>query len=181
MYCSVTNEKGTKQMIDEYGKDGNVSRDDDFGDMLTELRVLLLGAQLLTTFLMTLPFSAGFKKIVMSEKWVFLATFICSVVSLILFTAPAVQHRMMRPLLDRVTFKRLASGQMLMGASSLSAALVLGVDLVIAEVFGHVIAGVVTVTVAMLIALLWWLVPHLISRRLSSAARPVQAGSPNEP
>ncbi|MCU6435298.1 DUF6328 family protein [Undibacterium sp. Jales W-56] len=152
-----------------------MSSDDDLSDMLTELRVLLLSAQLFTAFLMTLPFSAGFRQIVLSEKWVFLATFICSVVSLVLFTAPAVQHRMMRPLLDRVTFKHLASGQMLMGASALSAAVVLGVDLIISEVFGHVLGGVVAATVATLIIALWWLLPHLVNRRLSSSARPPTA------
>jgi Family of unknown function (DUF6328) len=87
---------------------------------------------------MTLPFSMEFRKIVLSEKWIFLVTFICSVVSLIFFTAAAVQHRVMRSLRDRASFKYMVSGEMLIGASALSAALALGVGLVVAEVFGQV-------------------------------------------
>lgn len=71
-----------------------------------------------------LPFSSRFRQIIQSEKWIFLATFFCSVVSLTLFTAPAVEHRMMRPLRNRIKFKHLASRQMLIGAAALSASLV---------------------------------------------------------
>lgn len=152
--------------------DENVSSDNDLSDMLTELRVLLLGAQLFTTFLMTLPFNTGFRQIVQSEKWIFLATFICSAISLALFTALAVQHRIMRPLRDRARFKSLASVQMLIGAAALSGALVLGVDLVIAEVFGHALAIVVASMVAALILVLWWLLPLSFKKRLSASTTP---------
>lgn len=152
-----------ENMIEE-----NTSEDDDLSDMLAELRVLLLGAQLLTAFLMTLPFSVGFKQIVQSEKWVFLATFFCSVISLVLFTAPAVQHRAVRPLLNRPGFKQLASRQMLMGAAALSCALVLSVELVTAEVFGHLLGLTSSIVTAVLIGTLWWVCPHSMKRRFSS-------------
>jgi O-antigen/teichoic acid export membrane protein len=142
------------------------------------LRVLLLGAQLLTTFLMTLPFSSGFRQIVQSEKWVYLATFFCAVISLILFTAPAVQHRAIRPLLNRPGFKKLASRQMLMGAAALSCALVLGVELVTAEVFGHLLGVALSILTAVLIGLLWWVWPQSMKKRFSlpdsSASREIQ-------
>lgn len=80
--------------------DGN-SQDGDLSDMLSELHFLLPGAQLLTAFLITVPFSTGFSKIKQTERRIFLATFICSITSLVLLSAPAVQHRLMRPLLDR--------------------------------------------------------------------------------
>lgn len=145
----------------------NMSRDDDLSDMLAELRVLLLGAQLLTAFLMTLPFSIGFKQIVQSEKWVFMATFFCAVVSLVLFTAPAVQHRSIRPLLNRSGFKQLASRQILIGAAALSCALVLGVELVTAEVFGHLLGVALSAVTAVLIGILWWIWPQSMKKRFS--------------
>lgn len=153
-------------MKDEIMND-NVSGDDDLSDMLAELRVLLLCAQLLTAFLMTLPFSQGFRQIVRSEKWIFLATFLCAVVSLVLFTAPAVQHRAVRPLLNRPAFKQAASRQILMGAASLSCALVLGVELVTAEVFGHTLGAVLSALTALLIGLLWWIWPRSMKKRFS--------------
>lgn len=85
----------------------------DLPDMLGELRVLLPTAQLPTAFLITVPFNAGLVKMVAYEKWLFMETFALSVASLILLTAPAVQHRLLRPLRDRAAFKRLASRQTL--------------------------------------------------------------------
>ena len=133
---------------------------EDLTDMLSELRVLLPGAQLLNVFLITLPFSSGFKQIVQAEKWVFMGAFVCSIISLILFTAPAVQHRLMRPLLNRRKFKQLVTQQMLAGALALSFALLLGAYLVISEVFGHVAGALVAVFTTVLITVLWWVLPR---------------------
>jgi len=135
---------------------------DDLTDMLSELRVLLPSAQLLNVFLITLPFSSGFKKIVLAEKWVFMGAFVFSIISLILFTAPAVQHRLMRPLQNRQKFKHLVTQQMLAGAVALSFALMLGAYLVISEVFGHVAGAIVATFTTGLIAVLWWLLPRVM-------------------
>ncbi|MEG0881303.1 MAG: DUF6328 family protein, partial [Janthinobacterium sp.] len=80
----------------------------DLSDLLSELRILLPGAQMLTAFLIILPFNGGFAKIVQAEKIVFLLTFFLSMTSLVLLSAPAIQHRVMRPLQDRERFKRVA-------------------------------------------------------------------------
>jgi energy-converting hydrogenase Eha subunit A len=133
---------------------------EDFTDMLSELRVLLPGAQLLNVFLITLPFSSGFKQIVQAEKWVFMGAFVFSIISLILFTAPAVQHRLMRPLLNRRKFKHFVTWQMLAGALALSIALILGAYLVMSEVLGHVAGALVAGFTAVLITVLWWALPR---------------------
>lgn len=131
----------------------------DMTEMLNELRILLPGAQLLNGFLITLPFNSGFQQIVQVEKWVFMATFLCSLSSLILFTTPAVQHRVLRPLDDREKFKNGASKQMLVGAMFLSLALVLCANLVTAEVVGHPLGGGVAALVSSMILALWWVSP----------------------
>lgn len=131
----------------------------DMTEMLNELRILLPGAQLLNGFLITLPFNSGFQQIVQYEKWIFMATFLCSLSSLILFTAPAVQHRVLRPLDDRQKFKNGASRQMIIGAVFLSLALVLCANLVTAEVIGHPLGGVVAMLMSSLILALWWISP----------------------
>ena len=138
---------------------------DDLSDMLVELRVLLPGAQLLSAFLITLPFMPTFGKIAGFEKWVFLATFICSMTSLVLLSAPAVQHRLMWPLEDRVAFKRFASFEMLAGAVLLSFALILGANLVVSEVFGLTAGLAVAAFVAVLLGFVWWVLPVLLKRR----------------
>ncbi|MYM34032.1 hypothetical protein GTP38_06730 [Duganella sp. FT94W] len=140
--------------------------DGDFSDMLSEMRILLPGAQMLSAFLIILPFNQGFSKIVHMEKQLFLATFFFALTSLVLLSAPAVQHRVLRPLKDRVRFKRIATRQIVAGAFSLAIALVLGTDLVISEVFGAAVGLAVAAVMALLILIFWWLMPAYLHRKL---------------
>lgn len=147
--------------VDEAHQDEKLHDPEDLSEMLNELRVLQPGAQLLTAFLITLPFNDGFAKIVTIEKWAFMATFVCSLISLVLLSAPAVQHRLLRPLVDRQRFKCIATKEILAGAVALSLALVLAAFLVISEVFGHVVGSGVALLLGGVIALFWWIFPWL--------------------
>lgn len=138
--------------------------DGDFSDMLSEMRILLPGAQMLTAFLIILPFNGGFARIVHSEKLLFLATFVLSLTSLVLLSAPAVQHRIMRPLKDRARFKRVATKLMVSGSLTLAIALVLGTDLVISEVFGAKVGLITSGLVALLILVVWWWMPRYLKK-----------------
>ena len=154
-------------MADNFDHDSDEgSGDGDLSDLLSELRILLPGAQMLTAFLIILPFNGGFAKIVQAEKVVFLATFFLSMTSLVLLSAPAIQHRIMRPLNDRERFKRVADRIMMAGAFTLALAFVLGTNLVISEVFGH-LAGIIACSImAVLIIVMWWIMPGYLKRRI---------------
>lgn len=145
---------------------GNVNRDQeenadgDLTDLLSELRVLLPGAQTLTAFLIILPFNGGFAEIRNEEKWVYVVTFLCSILSLILFTAPAAQHRLQRPLRDREGFKTTATRFIIAGLIPLSIALVLAAQLVLSEVAANRwVSWSVAGAVALVILSLWWIYP----------------------
>lgn len=143
-------------------------QDGDLSDMLNEMRVLLPGAQTLTAFLIILPFNSGFAQIREEEKVVYVVTFLCAIVSLICFTAPAAHHRLLRPLIDRQGFKDLATRYIIAGLIPLSFALVLATQLVLSQVFASLwISGVVAAVVAVCIGSLWWLVPF--RRRANSS------------
>ncbi|WP_343623379.1 DUF6328 family protein [Roseateles puraquae] len=152
---------------DDESRTGQLMEDDDgdLTDMLGELRVLLPTAQLLSAFLIAVPFAPGFRSIVQAEKNVFLATFMLSIAALVLFTAPAVQHRLMRPLRQRANFKARASRQMLVGAASLAIALVLATQFVLSEVLGHVAGNIAAAFIGALIGVMWLLVPLTWNRR----------------
>ena len=75
--------------------------DEDLTDLLSELRVLLPGVQTLTAFLIILPFPGEFASINRAEESSYPAMFVCSISSLVLFTAPAAYHRLVRPPRDR--------------------------------------------------------------------------------
>ncbi len=132
---------------------------------------------MLTGFLIILPFSQGFSKIGQNEQWVYLALFACSVSSLVLFTAPAAQHRLERPLRDRVRFKHDATCLIIIGLAPLSLALILATHLIVTEVIGKVAGLVTSAVVAALIVLTWWLLPLL--HRRSRAAPAAGAEQPS--
>jgi hypothetical protein len=122
----------------------------------------------LTAFLIILPFQQGFPTIQPNERWVYLATFVCSVSSLVLFSAPAAQHRLERPLLslpERVRFKVAATRFAVAGLIPFSLALPLATHLVVAEVLGATAALATAAVVAVLIGCLWWAVPLAARRR----------------
>ena len=134
--------------------------DRDLGDLLSELRILLPGAQTLTAFLIILPFNGGFARISAGEKYVYIATFLCALVSLVLFAAPAAQHRLQRPLLDRERFKHRANRFVVAGLLFLSLALILAAQLVLAEVLQSVaLAWGAAGAVGLLIGAVWWAIP----------------------
>lgn len=137
----------------------------DFGDLLQELRVLLQGVQVLTGFLIILPFNEGFARVSPDERRVYFVLFLCALLSLILFSAPAAQHRLRSPLPDRVDFKRSSTRTVVIGMIPLSAALVLATHFVIDQVGGRTAANYVSAFVAVVILLLWWVVPLMQRRR----------------
>ena len=140
----------------------NEQRDGDLSDLLSELRVLLPGAQTLTAFLVILPFNTGFNDITNVERGVYVITFLCSVLSLVLFTAPASLHRLQRPLRDRDAFKTIATRFIIAGLVPLSVAIVLASQLVISEVISDVrMSWFVASGVAVTILGLWWVYPVL--------------------
>lgn len=139
---------------------GNHDADGDLSDLLEELRILLPGTQTLTAFLIILPFNGGFSEIREEEKVVYVVTFLCSVIALVLFTAPAAHHRLQRPLRDRVGFKNRATNLMIAGMVPLSIAIVLAVQLVLSTVFSEPwISWPIAGALALALILLWWLVP----------------------
>jgi len=144
---------------------GDLRDDGDLSDMLSELRILLPGAQMLTAFLIILPFNGGAREIILAERFVFLATFFAAMTSLVLLSAPAIQHRLMRPLMSRERFKRVATRQIVAGSASLAFAFTLGTNLVISSVFGKLAGNFSSGAMAGLILILWCLLPMHLKRR----------------
>jgi len=102
----------------------------------------------------------GFDQIGQEERYVYLATFLYALVSLIFFAAPAAQHRLQRPLIDREGFKHRANRLVVAGLAFLSVALCLATQLVLDEVL-HLawLYWATAAVVALLISIIWWAIP----------------------
>jgi hypothetical protein len=127
--------------------------------LLQELRVVQTGVQLLTGFLLTLPFQPRFDGLSAAMRVVYLATVGCSVAATVLLEAPVGIHRLLfrrHRLLSVVSIAhRLAyAGLLLMGVALTGVAII-----IFGVVAGHtagVVAGVCAVTAQIFF---WVLVP----------------------
>ena len=153
-------DKNNKDYIKEKKEEIDQS-DVDMSELLQELRILLQGSQVLTAFLIILPFNQLFDKLNTFEKYIYLATFLCAITCLVLFTAPAPQHRLIRPLINRVKFKHLATRLIIIGLIPLSFALTFVVQLVVSQVVSFEVSLVVAGIFGLLLVGIWWLYPLL--------------------
>lgn len=127
--------------------------------LLDELRILLQGSQVLTSFLIILPFNASFDALSGGERLVYTATFLCSLTSLVLFSAPALHHYLRRPVRHVEQFKANAGRFAWAGALFMSVALTLSTRLVAARVLGDPWTWLVPAAVGALLLVAWWWVP----------------------
>jgi hypothetical protein len=90
--------------LDERSETRTQRLDRNWACLLQELRVVLTGVQLLTGFLLTLPFQQRFTLLDAEMRHLYVATVACSIAAALLLTAPVALHRLVfrRHLLERL-------------------------------------------------------------------------------
>ena len=96
--------------------------DRNWADLLQELRVVQTGVQLLTGFLLTLPFQARFEQLSVYERMIYLITVALSVAATGFLIAPVSLHRILfrrhaRQLMVTVSHRLAIIGLVLLGAA----------------------------------------------------------------
>ncbi|MGV9734671.1 DUF6328 family protein [Rhodococcus aetherivorans] len=139
--------------------------DRNWSSLLQELRVVQTGVQLLTGFLLTLPFQSRFDALTDFQRGVYLVTVLASIAATILLVAPVGMHRLLfrqRRLPELVnTAHRFAMAGLLLLGVAMTGVVVLVVGLVVNTAAG-IAAGVVTVV---LFLTLWVAYPWRYRRR----------------
>lgn len=138
--------------------------DRNWSELLQELRVSQTGIQILSGFLLTLPFQARFGVLQRPLVWIFLAAAMMATLSTALIMAPVMAHRL--------TFRRHAKDDLVAFGNVLAkvglATLALTVVLVVMLIFGFVInitAGMIAGGCCLVVfAVLWGLLPELLVR-----------------
>jgi hypothetical protein len=139
--------------------------DRNWNSLLQELRVVQTGVQLLTGFLLTLPFQQRFDVLSGHMRVVYLATVGCSVSATVLLIAPVATHRLLfrrhrLQVLVSAAHRCAYAGLLLLGAALTGMTVI-----VFAAVSGHtagVVAGVSAVT---LFSVFWLVMPLLLRDR----------------
>ncbi|MFE7504869.1 DUF6328 family protein [Promicromonospora sp. NPDC057488] len=143
----------------------NERADRNWSELLQELRVMQTGVQILTGFLLTLPFQSRFADLDRYQVNVYLALVIAAVVATALIVAPVSVHRALFrkrmkgnivTLTDRITRIALA----------VLALVITGVAVLVFDVVVGRTAGIVAGSAALvLMVLLWVLLPEVLRRR----------------
>jgi Family of unknown function (DUF6328) len=138
--------------------------DRNWSSLLQELRVAQTGVQLLTGFLLTLPFQQRFTQLDVTMRTVYLVTVACSIGATVLLVAPVSMHRL---LFRRHRLKTLVSaahtyamvGLLLLGVALAGVAVVI-FDTVIGRTGAWVAGGCTLVA----LSAFWYAMP-LVGRR----------------
>lgn len=166
-YGSTVNSQATRD-DDWYASARNETRierlDRNWLSLLQELRVAQTGVQLLTGFLLTLPFQSRFEDLSTGQQSLYLATVMCSVTATALLIAPVAMHRLLfrRHQLDLLVDA--AHRCALVGMLMLGLALVGVVALVFSTVVGTLAASLAAMCITILLLTSWLILP-LTARR----------------
>ncbi len=133
-------------------------------ELLQELRVALPGVQVLFAFLLTVPFSARFDEATSTQRVVYFITLLCTGVATVVLMAPVAVHRLRFRQGRKEGIVEVAHRLTLAGLAALSVAVTGAVLLVTDVLFGLVTAVVTAGGTALLIVVLWWLVPSRAGR-----------------
>jgi O-antigen/teichoic acid export membrane protein len=148
--------------VAEETKDERVNR--ELIELLNELRVALPGVQVLFAFLLTVPFSNGWKRITEFQKDVFVAAVLCTAVSTALLIAPSAHHRLLFRAKDKERLLFTANRLAIVGIGFLALAMSATILLVIDVVYDTAWAAVIAALAAGFFAWLWYGMP-LLQRR----------------
>lgn len=137
----------------------------NWDDLLQEIRVTQTGIQILTGFLLTVPFTERFASLDDHQRTVYLVVLCGAVLTTGLVVAPAAFHRLLFRHQARewlvVAADRCARAGLALVAATISGVLYLAFDLVVGER-----AAALAFTAALaFFALLWWATPVLLGRR----------------
>ncbi len=138
--------------------------DRNWNELLQELRVTQTGVQILTGFLLTLPFQERFTDLDAYQRRLFLVLVVLAVLTTALIVAPVSLHRVMfrkhlkRELVDSAD--KLARGGLVALSLTIAGASMLVFDVVLGRTEGRVAGGAALV----LLAVCWLLVPLRLTR-----------------
>lgn len=138
--------------------------DRNWNELLQELRVTQTGAQILTGFLLTVPFQSRFGDLDDYQRTTYLVLVVMAALATVLFVAPVSLHRLL--FRRRLKPQLVDAGHWFARAGLVALALTLaGVtmllfDVVLSRTAGHVVGGALLAV----IAVAWLVLPHLIAR-----------------
>jgi hypothetical protein len=128
-------------------------------ELLQEIRVATAGVQILFGFLLAVPFQQGFERTSSFQRHVYLSLLVCTSLSSALLIAPTAMHRFLFRRGHKEWIIEYANRMVIWGLVFLAVAMVLAVLLLTHVIFGADAAIAVTVPIAIVFAVTWFVIP----------------------
>jgi heme A synthase len=161
-----------RQASDDDGRDETRTErmDRNWNELLQELRVTQTGVQLLTAFLLSLPFQQRFTKITDEQKTLYLVTVMLSITATAFVITPVSLHRVVFRMRQKERLVAIADVTAKIGLVLLGLA-VTGVATLIFSVSVGTVAGACAGAATFLVFTVLWLVIPLLARRRAKSRR----------
>jgi predicted membrane channel-forming protein YqfA (hemolysin III family) len=140
----------------EPGESPKARHDRELIELLNELRVALPGVQVLFAFLLTVPFTQGWKRVTPFQKDVFFVAFIATALSSALMIAPSSYHRLLWRIENKKQIVETSNRFMIAGLFALAVAIEAVVLLVTDYIFARTGAIVATACVGVFVVVFWY-------------------------
>jgi hypothetical protein len=128
-------------------------------ELLTELRVVLPGAQVLLGFLLTVPFATRFGRVDHRDRVALLLSLTLTAIGTILLIAPSVYHRLRWEQGGKADVIQVAHRMFLVGTALLAVGILAAMFLVTDVLFGGLAAALITGLIACTIVVSWYALP----------------------
>jgi hypothetical protein len=150
--------------------------DRNLQELLSELRVVVTGVQVLFAFLLVVPFNVGFIHIGPFQRGVYFVTLLLAALAAVCMLAPAAYHRILFRCDDKHHIVFISNRLVITGLGFLALAMCGSLLLVATKLFG-ITTGVISVAVAAIPFVVLWFVMPLLRKATLSAPRPGSDGA----
>jgi len=140
--------------------------DRNWNDLLQELRVVQTGVQLLTGFLLTLPFQQRFTQLDTISRDIYIATISSAVVATAALVAPVATHRMLFRRHARASMVAVGHRFAIVGLGMLAVSVCGVVDVILTLVISDLAGGIGAGSAAVLFLVAWLVVPLILREKL---------------
>jgi Family of unknown function (DUF6328) len=141
--------------------------DRNLAELLQEVRVVQTGVQVLFAFLLTVPFSAGFRRVTDFQTYVYFATLLVTAAAAVLLIAPTSWHRLLFRRGHKEYLVQVANTCALAGLGCVAISMT-GVVLLVSDVlFGSAAMVIAGTGAGAACAVVWFVLPALRRRQLT--------------
>ena len=153
--------------------------DRNLQELLSELRIVVTGVQVLFAFLLVVPFNVGFAHIGPFQRGVYFVTLLLAALAAVCLLAPAAHHRILFRCDDKQHVVFMSNRLMLTGLGCLALAMCGSLLLVATKLFGIETGVIALAGAAIPFVVIWFAMPLWRKARLR-APRPGSGGRAGE-